>query len=80
MNNPNGDVTKDSQNYSTVGKTGFKEESFEEAASTWKKVLTKEQKIDVNRGTYLKEGREFWCCPRNRVKSAVGFVCMTPLD
>lgn len=28
----------------------------------------------------LKEGWNFWCCPRNKMKSAVGFVCMTPLD
>lgn len=52
LNSANGDVTKDSQKYSTVGKTGFKEGSFEEAASTWRKIRVKEQKIDVNRGTY----------------------------
>lgn len=44
LNSPNGDMTKDSQKYSTVDKTGFKEESFEEAASTWRKVQTKEQR------------------------------------
>lgn len=81
LNSTNGDRTKDSQKYrSTVGKTGSKEGSFEEAASTWRKAQTKEQKIDANRGAYLEEGWEFWCCPRNRMQSAVGFVCMTPVD
>lgn len=81
LNSSNGDLTKVSQKYrSACGKTGFKEESFEEAASTWRKVWTKEEKIDYNRGTYLKEGWEFWCCPRKRMKSAVGFVCMTLLE
>lgn len=80
LNSTNGEVTKDSQKYrNTVGKTGFKEGNFEEAASTWRKVQKKEQKIDVNRGAYLEEGWEFWCCPRDRMKAAVGFVCMTPL-
>lgn len=41
LNSANGDVTKDSQKYSTVGKTGFKYGSFEEAASTWRQIQTK---------------------------------------
>lgn len=39
LNSTNGDLTKDSQKYtSAVGKTGFEEGSFEGAASTWRKV------------------------------------------
>lgn len=58
LNSTDGDVTSDSQKCrSALGKTGFKVRGeFLEAASTRRKVQTEEQRIDVNRGTYLKEG------------------------
>lgn len=36
--------------------------------------------MEDSRGTYLKEGWEFWCCPRFRKNAAVGFVFVTLLD
>jgi len=44
------------------------------------KGQTKEKKIDDSRNTYLKEGWQFWCCPRFIKNAAIGFVCMTLLD